>query len=204
MISEEREADERGRGAFFWALLLSIAIHALLVPLASWSWLANLPLVPAKPPTESIVASTAVRIEKRAVPQPRTHALPPRAPVPPAVARRVRRAQPVTRAAPPAESARHELAREMPTAQPTPERRIERRSEPSVPLEQQIARQQREFSEEIARLHARDNPLSLAPHPRQPPAAFRRTYFDVPGHRRVDAVQIQLIPLRHWYSTTTI
>jgi len=31
------------------------------------------------------------------------------------------------------------------------------------------------------------------------PAAYRRTFFDVPGHRDIDAVAVQLIPLRHWF-----
>ncbi|HEY5425383.1 MAG TPA: hypothetical protein VIJ77_02440, partial [Candidatus Tumulicola sp.] len=186
MVSEERAEDGRGRRALLWALLASIAIHALLVPLASWSWLAKLPLVPAKPTRETIVASTAVRIERRSVPRPRTHAAARRPPMPP-MASRVPR--PATRAARP---------------QPTPQKRIERPARQSVPLEAQIARQQREFSQEVARLHARDNPLSLAPPRREPPATFRRTYFDVPGHRPVDAVQIQLIPLRRWYEGATI
>lgn len=187
-----------------WALLLSIAIHALLLPLASWVWLLRLPLDAARPPQrEMTVASTAVRIERRPVPQPRTHAQPQHRPAPPTASRRP---QPATRAAPPASAPRHELAREVPSAapQPTPQKRIERPTEASVPLKQQIAQQQREFSQEVARLHARDNPLSLAPAQRHPPASFRRTYFDAPGHRQLDAVQIQLIPLRHWYAGATI
>lgn len=183
MISEAGD-DRRGGRLLLWGLALSIAIHALVAMLSSWLWLVKLPIFTAKPPErETVIASTAVRIEPRPVPQPRTHAQPHAAPRP---------------AARP-----HELARQAPRAQPQPTPRQVARNEPSS-LQQQIAQQEQTFSQELARLRASNNPLSIAANPRESPAAYRRTYFDVAGHRDFDAVQVQLIPIRHWLTSTTI
>jgi hypothetical protein len=196
MISQERDERPRGR-LLFWATLLSIAIHALLVPLAAWLGAVGLTPVAAKPSErETIVASTAVRIERRPVPQPRLRALPPPRPAQTA-------AQPHVARRPSLPVRQAELARESPSAAPQPTPQEVKRGEPSS-LQEQIAQAQRSFSQEIAQLRARDNPLSLATNAPAPAAAYRRTYFDVPGHRDVDAVQVQLIPLRHWYSSSTI
>ncbi len=90
----------------------------------------------------------------------------------------------------------------MPSAAPQPTRQELKRNPPS--LAQQIAQQERAFSQEIAQLRARDNPLSLATKAPAPPAAYHRTYFDLPGHREVDAVEVQLIPLRRWYTAGAV
>ncbi|HEY1654463.1 MAG TPA: cell envelope integrity protein TolA [Candidatus Tumulicola sp.] len=197
MISE---AGDRRSGRFLlWGLALSLAVHALLVVLTSWLWFAKLPLfAPKAAPRESIVASTAVRIERRPVPQPRSQSAP--NPAPPSVPQPIPR--PATRAAPPA-ARRPELARQNPRARPQPTRQPAAPDRPSS-LQRQIAAQQQTFSQEIARLRAGNNPLSLAVKPREAPAAYRRTYFDVPGHRDFDAQQVQLVPLRHWYDAGAI
>lgn len=197
MISE---ADGRRGGRFlFWGLLLSLIVHALLVTLTSWLWLARLPFLAPKPiPHEWVVASTAVRIERRPVPQPRARTFP-RVAAPPVTTSPQRRA---SKPAPPP-SRPHELARQMPSAPPQPSARPTSPTRPST-LQQQIAAQQHTFSQEVARLRANNNPLSIADKPREPPAAYRRTYFDVSGHRDFDAVQVQLIALRHWYAGGTI
>jgi hypothetical protein len=198
MISQERDEKPRGRLLLLWATLLSVAIHALVIPLAAWLASINLTLVTARPPErETVVASTAVRIERRPMPQPRVRVLPPSAPARSATRPRVEQRAAPAAARPP------ELARESPSAVPQPTPQEIRRNEPAT-LEQQIAQQERAFSQEIARLRARDNPLSLATRAPAPPAVYHRTYFDVPGHRDVDAVQVQLIPLRHWYTSATI
>lgn len=182
-----------------WALVLSLMAHALFAGVVPWLFAARLFLMETQPP-ETVISSTAVRIETRPMPRPRTRparaARPrPAAPVQPTKAQTPPRPQP--RPAP------RELARTAPTAPPQP-------STPPVQpqkhatLSQQLAGQQQQFAREVARLHAADNPLSLAPRSRETPAAFRRTYFDVPGHRQKDAVQVELIPLRHWYSGATI
>lgn len=76
-----------------------------------------------------------------------------------------------------------------------------RRPEPSPSAEtfdQQLARQEASFSQEVARLNQHQSPLSLASSQPKPPAAFRRTYFDFPGHSERNEVIALLIPLRHW------
>ena len=195
MISQERDDRPRGRLLLLWATFASILIHALLIPLTAWLSLLHI-LAPPKPPQrETVVASTAVRIEQRPVPQPRAQAQP--HPLPP----RVTQPAPVPQRAAPAPVPRHELARPAPTAPPQPPpQRMPPTQAPT--LQDQIAEQQRAFAQEIAQLRARNNPLSLATSAPHPAAAYHRTYFDVPGHRDVDAVQVELIPLRHWYTAT--
>jgi hypothetical protein len=197
MIS--REGDERPRGRLLlWATLLSMLIHALLIPLAAWLSDLQLTFFQAKPPQrETIVASTAVRIERRPVPQPRIVA---RSPSP-----RVRTpARPRSSVRAPSKAApRHELARAAPSALPQPVVRPAKRPAPAT-FQQRIAQQEQAFSQEIAQLRARDNPLSLTTTAPAPAAAYRRTYFDVSGHRDADSVQVQLIPIRHWYTVATI
>ncbi len=198
MISRERDERPHERRLLLWATVLSLLIHALFVPLTAWLGLLRLPWL-KPPPTqrETVVASTAVRIERRPVPQPRLVQAPHpvRGPVAP-------RPHPIERAAPPPVR-RHEIAREMPSAAPQPP--LQHTPPTQAPaLQQQLADQERTFSQEIARLRARNNPLSLATKAPAPAAAYRRTYFDVPGHRDLDAVQVELIPLRHWFASTTI
>ena len=198
MISRERDERPRERLLLLWATVLSLLIHALFVPLAAWLGLLHLPWLRQPPPQrETVVASTAVRIERRPVPQPRVQQAP--HPVPAPVAPRPHPAQ---RAAPPAVP-RHELAREAPSAPPQPPPQSTPPTQAPT-LAQQIAQQEHAFSQEIAQLRARSNPLSLATKAPEPAAAYRRTYFDVPGHRDVNAVQVEVIPLRHWYAGTTI
>jgi hypothetical protein len=199
MISDERER-ERSRRTLVWAVLISALLHVALAPLASWVWLANWVLVPKKSlQTETVVASTSVRIERRSVAQPPVRGASPQraAPPQPAPHPAVRR----ERAAP-----RYELARSMPSAtpQPTPSPEKKRDLPQPLTLRERLVEQQRRFAEQVAQLNRRKDPLSLAPVPRQPPAAFHRAFFDVPGHRERDVVQIVLTPLRHWYSGGTI
>jgi hypothetical protein len=73
-----------------------------------------------------------------------------------------------------------------------------------VTFEQRLTTQEQRFAQEAQQFRAQNNPLSLAPARHELPAAFHRSYFDTPGHVQKDAVQIQLIPLRHWFSGTTI
>ena len=198
MISLERDERPRERLLLLWATVLSLLIHALFVPLAAWMGLLHLPwLRPPPAQRETVVASTAVRIERRPVPQPRVQQAP--HPVPAPVAPRPHPAQ---RAAPPAVP-RHELAREAPSAPPQPPPQSTPPTQAPT-LQQQIAQQEHAFSQEIAQLHARNNPLSLATRAPETAAAYRRTYFDVAGHRDVNAVQVEVIPLRHWYAGSTI
>jgi hypothetical protein len=203
VISETGD-DRRSGRLLIWGLALSIAIHALLAAFSSWVLLAKLPLFAPKPqPREIVISSTAVRIERRRpVPRPRSRAVPQTRPEPVEPPQTARRPQPATRAAPPA-TRPHELARAAPTAQPQPSPAKIERSRPST-LEQQIAAQQRTFQQEVARLHAADNPLSIAPKARETPSTLHRTYFDVAGRRDLDAVQVQLVPIQRWVTGTMV
>ncbi|HKU82167.1 MAG TPA: hypothetical protein VJP76_08365 [Candidatus Tumulicola sp.] len=200
MISESSD-QRRGSRLLLGALLASLAIHALLAALSSWLPFLRLPFFSVKPvQRETVVASTAVRIERRAVPQPRTHAVPRRtAAIHPPVrppAPRAARPQPLARP-------RHEIARTVPSAAPQPSAAPEP-PKPASSLAEQLAQQQRAFAQEIARLRAQNNPLSIAAKPRASPAAFHRTYFDVSGRPDERAVQVELFPIRHWYSASAI
>jgi hypothetical protein len=194
MITEERE-DRRGAQTLFWAFVASVLIHALLVPALFWTWAKNVALAP-QAPREWVIASTAVRIERRTVPRPlaRPAAPPPQRQVPTQTAAQ----QP----APPA-AARRELAHAAPTAPPQAPERPTARPAPQS-LAQQLAQQEQQFAQEVARLNRGDNPLSIAPQSHESPSTYRRTYFDVPGHTAREAVQAILFPLRHWRSGQAI
>jgi hypothetical protein len=159
-----------------WAFLASILIHAIALPALLWTWPKSLEIQPE--PRERVLVSSAVRIERRPAPRPAS-----------------RQAIAHVANAPP----RREIARFTPVATPQPER------SPPPPnretLAQQLARQERMFSQEVARLNQKESPLSLAS-PLQTPAAYQRSYFDAPGHSRRNAVVAVLFPLRHWNSQT--
>jgi hypothetical protein len=206
MISEEVD-ERRARAGFVWALALSVLIHAIFLPLAFWSAGLKLLVQASKPPPqELIVASTAVRIEKRSVPRPMSR--PNRAtPVRPQPVQRP--AQPVrpVRAVKPQRQPKpvakpRELARTTPAASPEPSAGTPQPKRAAPTLAQQLAQQQRTFAQEVAQLRRQDNPLSVATSAPKPPSSYRRTYFDVPGHKEQQAVQAILIPLRHWTTGT--
>jgi hypothetical protein len=162
-----------------WAFLASLLIHATVLPALFWTWSKHLAIRPA--PREQILFSSAVRIERRPVPQP------PSQPVPHHIVAHT--------AGPPPH---REIARFTPAASPQPERTLPPQHQET--LAQQLARQERIFGQEVARLNEKQSPLSVASPP-QAPAAFQRSYFDAPGHSQHNAVLAVLIPLRHWYST---
>lgn len=196
MISEERD-DERGARNLLWAFLASIVIHALLLPAAFWTWTRSVALSQQPPQREWVISSTAVRIERRTIPQRRSFPRPPQPVVPP-------QPQPIpprpqTQPQPRPATPRQEIARIAPTAPPQPEKRPERTPAPS--LESRLERQQETFSQEVARLHEQNNPLSIAAPHEPPAAAYRRTYFDVPGHSHREEIEALLIPMRHWFAS---
>ncbi|HEY3675746.1 MAG TPA: cell envelope integrity protein TolA [Candidatus Tumulicola sp.] len=204
MISGRR--DDRERGPLLWAFVASILLHALLVPFYGWTWIVR--LAPPKPmQNEMVVASTAIRIERRAIPVPRAISAD-RAARATRASQAQRAVQPV-RPAPESAMSRHELARQLPQATPQPEPTADHPDgHPAQPeqatLQQQLASQEQRFARQAEQFRSQNNPLSLAPPKHQIAEAFHRSYFDVPGHVQKQAVQIQLIPLRHWYSGTTI
>jgi hypothetical protein len=200
MISEERD-DERGRYNLLWALLLSAALHATLLPLAFWATAMKLPFLAPKPPQrEEVVSSTAIRIERRTVPQPLAMPRPQARPQPQAKPRPVPRPQPRHRVAPAARPSAppRELARNAPTASPQPTPKKGRPNSYESALEQKIAQDQQQFSQEAARLNQRNQPLSIVTAAPHSSSTYRRTYFDTPGRTARDVVQAVLIPINHW------
>jgi hypothetical protein len=157
-----------------WAFLASILIHATVLPAIFWTWTKNLAF--RHEPREQIVFSSAVALERRPVPQPQSH-------------------RAVAHAAAAAPPPRHEIARVVPTGSPEPER-TPPKTEPET-FARQLARQERAFAQEVARLNQKESPLSLAS-PLQTPGTYQRSYFDAPGHTQRSAVVAVLIPLRHW------
>jgi len=204
MISGRR--DDRERGPLLWAFVASLLLHALLAPFYGRTW--TIRLAPSKPvQKEMVVASTAMRIERRTIAVPRSFTADRAAPATRA-SRPQRSAQPV-RPEPQAATSRHELARQLPQATPQPQPTADHPAggpaqAERATLQQQLATQEQRFAREAERLRSENNPLSLAPPKHQIVEAFHRSYFDVPGHVQKQAVQIQLIPLRHWYTGTTI
>lgn len=201
MISEERD-EARGRYNLLWALLLSAALHASLLPLAFWAVGMKLPFLAPKPPQrEQVVASTAVRIERRAVPQPR-------APVPRPQSRPQPRVQPRPRPQPRPQVAHpsrpsappRELARNVPSASPQPTPQKGRANSVQEALERQIAQEQQQLSQEVARLNQHNRPLSIATPALRSPSTYHRSYFDTPGRTQRSVVQAVLIPINHWFA----
>ncbi|HTX59448.1 MAG TPA: hypothetical protein VMH02_07170 [Verrucomicrobiae bacterium] len=194
MISEER-AERHPLREWSLPLLLSVLIHALAVPWALWALSSRLLIErSARPPLEEVVNSTAVRIEHRR-PVPRPRAAPPHA--------AARSAAPPQRAAaervPVPQPRPSELAVVLPSATPVPPR-----ARPQAPstFQEQVAQQERAFSDEVARLRKADNPLSIATTSPQPATAYHRAYFDVPGRRQAEAAQALLFPQQHWFEGT--
>jgi hypothetical protein len=204
MISGRR--DDRERGPLLWAFVASILLHALLAPFYGWTWIVR--LAPSKPAQkEMVVASTAVRIERQTIPLPRGVTAYRAATAARAV--QPQRAVQPERPEPQPATPRHELARQLPEAtpqaQPTTDHPPGRPAQAEqATLQQQLATQEQRFAREAEQFRSQNNPLSLAPTKHQISEAFHRSYFDAPGHVQDQAVQIQLIPLRHWYAGTTI
>ena len=203
-------------------------LHSIVVPAIGWLWLLQiLRVVTEKAPHETVVASTAVRIERRAVAQPREESPRPQPhapqPVrPPTLASaasapaRDSQPAPVHAGAPqrPELSRQQPSAAPQPTAPPTPQTSPEptvapatAAPHPAAPsaahapsLAQQLAEQQRRYEQTVATLNRQNNPRSVATIAPEKPAAYRRTFFDVPGHVTREVVQAVLSPVRHWSS----
>ena len=187
MISEDREPQPR-TPTLIWALLASALIHALVLPVLLRGWSQSVSRSEQPREREIVIASTAARIETRPVPRPPSLAAPASshkaaAPSRPALAR--------APAAP-----RHELARQARQAPPQPAPKPRRPAQTS--FERQLAEQRAQFAREVARLRRQNDPLSIATRPTASPAAFRRSYFDVPGRLNRPDIQALLFPLRHW------
>jgi hypothetical protein len=176
-----------------WAILLSTALHAFLVPIALWAFAEKLLFIPASHrESERVVASTAIRLEPRPVPHRQGAPSQPAAPVAPP------EQQPSLPQPPQPATVLSVVPTPRPTPKPTPTGSPVPRKQASTPLQQQIAAQQQAFQQEVAQLHKRNDPLSVATVAPQPPAAFHRSAFDVSGNRSLESAQALLFPTEHW------
>ncbi|MHB8177120.1 MAG: hypothetical protein ACYDA5_01075 [Vulcanimicrobiaceae bacterium] len=195
MISQrDDEGDDQRRLPV--SLVLSVLIHALLLPLLIF--LSGFPfkqLVRQRPEHIVVIRSSALAISKK--PKPVRGALS-TAPVPriPTPVRRStqRKAHPRHHTSPPQ---RHEIARIVPHAPPQP-RRPARALQPKASFSRQLAQQEREFARETQRLQKNNNPLGVAkkaPHP----STLRKDFFNFNGQKRGHGDGI-LYPIRSWHA----
>jgi hypothetical protein len=86
----------------------------------------------------------------------------------------------------------------VPTAVPTAKQLKVPHKEQSIPLQQQIAVQQQAFQKEVAELHKKSAPLSVATMAPAQPSSYHRSAFDAPGKLSRDTAHAILFPLSHW------
>ena len=190
MISDP---DERQNGRIVAiAFVLSIVVHVLLFAPFLWMLSHRLLLHQRSDAERFVVTSTSVRIERRTVPLPQ-HVAVPHPPRPQHNVSHVAAAVPrrVTAAPHPRPT---ELARFAPSAPPQPKPARERG------IAAELAREQTQFSREVARIHDENNPMSIATTgPLPPPSSYRKSYVDIGGRRQQESAESLLLPLKHWY-----
>jgi hypothetical protein len=184
-VPTRERGDDDGR-VLALAFLLSILINFTLIPLLLWLAGWRFLTLPVMHPEETIVMSSAIRLDKQTRPLPRSIAPPkPSAsqakpqPHPP---------HPVRRQPP-----RHELARLQLNAPYQPPLTPQKPS-----LASQLAQQQEQFARTAKQLHDQNNPLSVAtgaPHP----SSLRYSYFDAPGKLHEEQAYAYLTPTKHWF-----
>lgn len=187
-VSDELSRNERSR--LPWALLVSALLNLVLWPFLVWLFGAKMPIIaPNQQREQFIVSSSAVRIERRTVPQPvsaphRTLPAPQRVQTPATVVHQ-----------PPAQH--HELAREEPQAPPQPRERTQ------ATLAQKLAKDEQQFSQETKTLQSENNPMSVATIAPQPPAAYQRSYMDLNGKDKQENV-FAVLTVRERFQTATL
>lgn len=191
MITVPDEVSRVERRRLAWAIFASVLFNLLFWPLCLWLFGTKLVFIPPNQQRELfVVSSSALRIERKAVPQPQSvpqHAVAhpqPQRPVTPHVVHE-----------PPKEH--HELAREIPNAPPQPPRKTQ------TTLAQQIARDERQFAKEAQKLNASNSPLSVATPEAQPPAAWHRSYMDLNGKEQQEHV-FAVLTVRQKFQTPTM
>lgn len=149
-------------------------------------WLARVHLTFAQPrerPEEFVVSSSAVRIERRKpVPQPHLESA---KPVPQTRAQRpaIAYVRPRQRAP---ERKRHVV--------PSPNGNIQQ-----AQLAEQIAQQEQAYTREAQRLHAQNNPLSVATLSPEQTSSTHKSTFNISGKLQRDGVEAILMPYKHWF-----
>jgi len=175
----------------FWAFVFSIAFHFIAAPLVAWLFGPRFTSgTPAQQIVEEIsVMSSAIRLERRPRPQ-RPALIQPPAPEPaPRVAQR-----PQPQQAPP-----RELARINPRALISVPRESTRHGPQTQSFSRQLAAQQEQFSQTIARLRRENNLLVSAAQPVPSPAVVKRYTYDFSGSIGSPNIgQGILMPTRSW------
>jgi hypothetical protein len=191
MISEEQE-DPRTR-RWVWAIPLSLLLHAFMVPLALLVFAQKFLLMTSAPQQpEQVVATTAVRLDRKPVPKrAETPAKGAQAPAP-------SRPAPNSRPQPPAPVQASPTPQPTPTPAPTQQPKPVPRKEQSPPLQQQIASQEQTFQKTVAEMHSRNQSLSIATIAPSVPESYHRSAFDTSGERVKDVTQMVLFPQQHW------
>lgn len=164
---------ERASRFLLWAFIFSIVFHFTVGPLVAWlfgpSFTAG---AQQQQPIEKIsMTSSAIQLERR--PQPQRPALiqpPPPEPAP----RTAQRPQPE-------QAPRRELARINPRATISLPRASIRHGPQTESFSDQLARQQEQFTQTIAKLRRENNPLISAAQPMPTPAAMKRYTYDFSG-----------------------
>lgn len=179
-----RKRGDDSRRVLPWTLLLSLLVHAVLIPVLLWVIVARYIAPTMRPPEEaSLQSSTAVTIARRNRPvaRPRTKPMP--------IVRERHVPQP-TAAPPPA----HVLAQIQTHAPPRPLQQPRK-----ISFGDQLAAQERAFAQEAQQLHAQNNPLSVATSV-PAPTSIHRSYFDNPANvRRTQGFMAYLSSIKQWY-----
>lgn len=190
MITVRDEVSQNERARLSWALLASALFNLLFWPLLVWLFGTKLVFVPPNPQREQfIVSSSAIRIDRKTVPQPKS--APQRAvPVPQHV-----QVPKVTVPRPPAEH--HEIAREEPHAPPQPPAKTQ------STLAEKLAKDEQRFAQETHTMHASNNPMSIATIAPQPPSTYQRSYMDLSGKDQQEHV-FAVLTVREKFQTPSL
>ncbi len=162
------------------AALLSLVVHIIALPLLVWLLFARVFLIPPNQKPETVSVSTAARLEKTNRPLPKNITKP--------VVSQVTQPKPVPSSAPP----RHELAKEVPSAPAQPPKPVRQPS-----LGQTLAQQEAQFARTAAKLHAENDPLSVAT-PNGTPASTQKQIINEMGKDHQETVYAILTPTKHW------
>jgi hypothetical protein len=181
MMVSSRQRDN-GRRSLSASFILSVLLHATLLPLLLW--LLARSYVHFSPPPSQIASSTAIELERRVAPVHNPSVVPH-----PHVAQQPQ-PRPVQAALPPP----RELARLRPNspAQPPERSRVESAG-------QDLAAQERTFAAEAQRLHEESNPLAVATAAANA-SSYQRTMIDASGkYESQERTYAWLTPMHHWF-----
>lgn len=163
----------------FWYMLASAILHVVLLSLLATFLLHAIFPVEQKPQIISVAISSALHIERRAVPQPVKQPAPP---------------QPRTIAQQPQQAP----SRPEPVRRPSQQRReLSRPRRPDL-TEAQLAADNRAYERTIAQLKAQDNPLAGDALPSAPPAAMKRYTLNLSGRFGKPQPEGVLYPIKRW------